>query len=146
MGLQKSQITTKWLAHTHFHFSGCHFIHLLLVFSRSVMSDSLWPPWIAACQASLSFTISQSLLKLMAIWLFFLLGFESFSNLFLRKVEKDFLIWAAMRNSARTEPGRDGTQSLGCITQSVGKTCWSQAGSLSCFQYLGTSTLFQGGA
>ena len=31
------------------------------------MSDSLWPPWTAACQASLSFTISQSLLKLMSI-------------------------------------------------------------------------------
>ena len=27
------------------------------------MSASLWPPWTAACQASLSFTISQSLLK-----------------------------------------------------------------------------------
>ena len=28
---------------------------------------TLWPPWIAACQVSLSFTISQSLLKLMSI-------------------------------------------------------------------------------
>ena len=37
-------------------------------FSRSVMSDSLWPhAWIAACQASLSITNSQSLLKLMSI-------------------------------------------------------------------------------
>ena len=32
-----------------------------------VMSNSLWPPWTAARQASLSFTISQSLLKLMSI-------------------------------------------------------------------------------
>ena len=38
-----------------------------LLFSLSVMSDSLWPPWTAAHQASLSFTISQSLLKLMSI-------------------------------------------------------------------------------
>ena len=28
-------------------------------FSRSVVSDSLWPPWIAAHQASLSITNSQ---------------------------------------------------------------------------------------
>ena len=39
----------------------------LLLFSGSVMSDSLLPPWTAACQASLSFTISWSLLKLMSI-------------------------------------------------------------------------------
>ena len=37
------------------------------LFNRSVGSDSLWPPWTAACQASLSFTISQSFLKLMSI-------------------------------------------------------------------------------
>ena len=37
-----------------------------LLFSHSVMSDSA-TPWTAACQASLSFTISQSLLKLMSI-------------------------------------------------------------------------------
>ena len=36
-------------------------------FSRSVMSNSLWPPWIAACQASLSITSSQSSLKLTSI-------------------------------------------------------------------------------
>ena len=35
-------------------------------FSRSVMSDSA-TPWTAACQASLSITNSQSLLKLMSI-------------------------------------------------------------------------------
>ena len=35
-------------------------------FSCSVMSNSLWPPWTAAHQASLSFTISWSLLKLMS--------------------------------------------------------------------------------
>ena len=36
-------------------------------FSSSVVSDSLRPPWTAACQASLSITSSQSLLKLMSI-------------------------------------------------------------------------------
>ena len=36
-------------------------------FSCSVMSDSLWPPWTAACQASLSITNSWSLLNLMSI-------------------------------------------------------------------------------
>ena len=35
-------------------------------FSHSVMSNSLWPPW-TGCQASLSITNSQSLLKLMSI-------------------------------------------------------------------------------
>ena len=40
--------------------------HLLVQFSRSVMSNSA-TPWIAACQASLSITNSQSLLKLMPI-------------------------------------------------------------------------------
>ena len=37
-----------------------------LMFSCSVMSSSLRPPWTAARQASLSFTISLSLLKLMS--------------------------------------------------------------------------------
>ena len=36
-------------------------------FSRSVMSDSLLPPWTAACQASLSITNSWNLSKLMSI-------------------------------------------------------------------------------
>ena len=31
------------------------------------MSKSLWPPWTAVCHASLSFTISRSLLKLISI-------------------------------------------------------------------------------
>ena len=39
---------------------------LLLLFSHSVLSDSLQPPWTAEDKASLSFTISQSLLKLMS--------------------------------------------------------------------------------
>ena len=43
-----------------FHFS-------LVQFSHSVLSDSLWTPWIAAHQASLSITNSWSLLKLMPI-------------------------------------------------------------------------------
>ena len=38
-----------------------------LLFSHSVMSNSLQPPWTAACQGSLSFTISWSLCKLMSI-------------------------------------------------------------------------------
>ena len=36
-------------------------------FSCSVMSDFLWPPWTAARQASLFFTVSLSLLKLMSM-------------------------------------------------------------------------------
>src|SRR5574340_232419 len=39
----------------------------LLLFSSSVTSNSLQPPWTAARQASLSITSSQSLLKLMSI-------------------------------------------------------------------------------
>ena len=35
--------------------------------SHSVVSDSFWPPWTAARQASLSITSSRSLLKLMSI-------------------------------------------------------------------------------
>ena len=38
-----------------------------LLFSHSVVSNSLSPSWTAASQASLSFTISLSLLKLMSI-------------------------------------------------------------------------------
>ena len=41
-------------------------IELGLLFSCSVVSDSLRPPWRAAHQVSLSFAISQSLLKLMS--------------------------------------------------------------------------------
>ena len=36
-------------------------------FSHSVVSDSLWPPWIAARQASLSITNSRSSLRLTSI-------------------------------------------------------------------------------
>ena len=43
---------------------------LILLFSRSVVSDSV-TPCTAVCQASLSFPISQSLLKLMSIELVF---------------------------------------------------------------------------
>ena len=39
---------------------------LLLLFSHSVLFNSV-TPWTAACQASLSFTVSQSLFKLMSI-------------------------------------------------------------------------------
>ena len=40
--------------------------YILLLFSCYILSDSA-TPWIAARQASLSFTVSQSLLKLMSI-------------------------------------------------------------------------------
>ena len=40
---------------------------LSVQFSHSIVSDSLRPPWTAACQASLSITNSWSLLKLMSI-------------------------------------------------------------------------------
>ena len=36
-------------------------VTLLLLFSRQMVPDSLWPPWTAAHQASLSFTISPEL-------------------------------------------------------------------------------------
>ena len=39
---------------------------MLLLFSQHVMSDFA-PPWTAACQSPLSFTVSQSLLKFMFI-------------------------------------------------------------------------------
>ena len=41
-------------------------VPVLLLLSRSVVSDSV-TPWTAALQVSLSFPISQSLLKLMSI-------------------------------------------------------------------------------
>ena len=40
---------------------------MLLLFSHSVVSYSLWPPWTVACHTSLSFTTSWSLLRLMSI-------------------------------------------------------------------------------
>ena len=43
------------------------YITLAIQFSHSVVSDSLWPPWTAAHQASLSITNSWSLLKLMSV-------------------------------------------------------------------------------
>ena len=52
--------TLKWKFNNRFFLQG------LLLFSPSVLSLFV-TPWIAACQASLSFTISQSLLKLMSI-------------------------------------------------------------------------------
>ena len=42
------------------------FLQITLLFSRSVISDSV-TPWTAACQASLFFTISHNLLKLLSI-------------------------------------------------------------------------------
>ena len=45
-----------------------HCLLQLLLFSRSVVSDSAIP-WTAAWQGSLSFTMSQRLLKFMSIWI-----------------------------------------------------------------------------
>ena len=42
-------------------------IYSLLLFTHSVVSYFFATPWTAACQASLSFPISQSLLKFMSI-------------------------------------------------------------------------------
>ena len=42
-------------------------VKLLLLFSRSVVSDSLRPPWTAARRASLSITNSRSLPRLMSV-------------------------------------------------------------------------------
>ena len=42
-------------------------VQRMLLFSCSVVSQLLSNPWTAACQASLTSTISQSLLKLMSI-------------------------------------------------------------------------------
>ena len=42
------------------------FLLLLLLFSHRVVSNFLWPPWAASHQASLCFSISQSLLKFMS--------------------------------------------------------------------------------
>ena len=46
---------------------GIAIVAMDLLFSHSHVQLFV-TPWTAACQASLSFTISQSLLKLMSIW------------------------------------------------------------------------------
>ena len=43
------------------------FKYTISQFSCSVVSDSLWPPWTPACQASLSITYSRSLPKPMSV-------------------------------------------------------------------------------
>ena len=53
--------TVEWVWNSHF-FQGS-----VSQFRHSVMSDSLQWPWTAACQASLSITNSQRLLKLMSV-------------------------------------------------------------------------------
>ena len=50
-----------------YNLSGSSFLLKLLLFSRSVVSDSLVTPWTAARQACLSFIILGSLLKLVSI-------------------------------------------------------------------------------
>ena len=65
-----------WKSHRHrFRSSPCHvLVQLLFIFSCSVIAVQLLScvrvsatPWTAACQASLSFVISQSSLRLMSI-------------------------------------------------------------------------------
>ena len=46
----------------HWKYPCCFSYFVLLLFSYPVVSDSLRPPWPAALQASLSVTVSQSLL------------------------------------------------------------------------------------
>ena len=53
--------TVEWVWDSHFSQGS------VSQFRHSIMSDSLQWPWTAACQASLSITNSQSLLKLMSI-------------------------------------------------------------------------------
>ena len=59
----------KWFKsyHSKNKYHGIQFHHFManLLFSLSVMSDSLQPHALVACQASLTFTISRSLLRLM---------------------------------------------------------------------------------
>ena len=66
-GVTKSR---TWLSAFDFHMIYIYihiYTHIYLLFSCLVVSDSLWPPWAAVLQACLSFTISQSLFKLMSI-------------------------------------------------------------------------------
>ena len=61
-----------WRKETPVHCWECKLVQSLwrtiwVKWSCSVMSDSLWPPWIAVLQSSLSITSSRSLLKLMSI-------------------------------------------------------------------------------
>jgi len=61
----ESALHIRWPKYQSFSFSNSS-SHGLLLFSHSVVSHS-GTPWIAACQAFLSFTISQSFLKLKSI-------------------------------------------------------------------------------
>ena len=62
-----NQIGVRLDTHTHIHtIKNIFFVFLLLLFSCSVVSDYLQTPWTATHQGSLSFTISQSLLRLMS--------------------------------------------------------------------------------
>ena len=58
---------TTWVSHKYLSWASSKTsLALLLLFSRQVMSDSA-SPWTVACQASLSFTISQCLPRFMSI-------------------------------------------------------------------------------
>ena len=58
--------TVAPLPRTPFFYNQTGFL-LILLLNLSVVSDSLQPPWTAVCQASQSFTISQSLHKFMSM-------------------------------------------------------------------------------
>ena len=55
------------MQHNHCSLCSFSFMNTTVQFSRSVVFESLWPPWTAAHQASLSITNSRSLLKLLSI-------------------------------------------------------------------------------
>ena len=55
----------EWMIPIHMEYGWM--LKALLLFSHSLVSDSLRPPWMGAHQASTSFTITWSLLKLMSI-------------------------------------------------------------------------------
>ena len=66
MGVHIPICVCVWL-YTHTLYKCTHTCISSVQFNRSVVSDSLQPPWTAAHQASPSITNSQSLLKLMSI-------------------------------------------------------------------------------
>ena len=80
----KRKITKKCAHYLHIHYNTCPFLlYMLYMISTKGDNCSLWmvvavvqllscvwlfaTPWTAACQASLSFTVSRSLLKVMSI-------------------------------------------------------------------------------
>ena len=94
-----------------------------LLFSRLVMSDSM-TSWPAACQASLPFTISWSLLKLMSIlltdWLMYVFNVDYFLIfIYLSASGLSRVIWASAAPANRLSSlTRDWTQ-VPCIARQI---------------------------